>query len=135
MCLHNRMLKVLGDYSSAILEFGRAFDKLYLRHGVNMTLKVHVIVDYYKQYFDQTGKTLRDTNGEFVEAAHSSLRISEENHGMKVVRKLWTPVHQMRSLQSITFYNSKRAGNVTPLRLRKLSSPSLTPSPLSSPSI
>ena len=32
--------------------------------------------------------TMRDTNGEFVETLHSTLRLHEEHHGFKVVRKL-----------------------------------------------
>ena len=90
-----------------------------------MTLKVHVIAHHYKYYFETARITFKDTNGEFTEACQSSLRISEETHGLKVVRKLGTPVHQQRSFQSLTFYNSKSEGYSTPFRLRKrsLSSP------------
>ena len=67
-------------------------------------------------------------NGEFTESCHSTLRKSEETHGLKVVRKLGTPIHQQRSLASKTFFNFKRAGHVTPLRLRKKNqSPSGSP--------
>ena len=31
--------------------------------------------------------TMKDTNGEFVETVHSSLRRYEETHGTKIVRK------------------------------------------------
>ena len=52
---------------------------------------------------------------------------SEETHGLKVKRNLGSPIHQQKSWQSLVIYNSKRAGFTTPLRLRKPSSPRLTP--------
>ena len=79
------------------------------------------------------------TNGEFTESAHSTLRKHEENHGFKVLKNLGTPIHQMKRLQSLTFFNSKRQGSATPLRLWKKSSSSpastSSSSPLSSPSL
>ena len=48
-----------------------------------MHLKTHVIIHHYKFYFENTGKTMRDTNGEFVEGAHHSVRVFEDNHGLK----------------------------------------------------
>ena len=65
----------------------------------------------------------KHTNSEFTESAHSSLRMSEEIHGLKVKRNLGTPKHQEKSWQSITLFNSKRAGFSTPIRL-KTASPS-----------
>merc|ERR1711874_185871 len=65
------------------------------------------------------------------QSCHSTLRKSEENHGLRVVRSLGTPVHQQKSLQSMTFFNSKRAGSATPKRLRKKS---ISDSPASTPS-
>ena len=62
--------------------------------------KVHVVVHHYKFYFESTGKTLKETNGEFTETCHSTLRKSEECHGQKVVRKIGTPIHQYQSLKS-----------------------------------
>ena len=56
-----------------------------------------------------------------IESCHSSLRKSEEIHCVKLVRKLGTTIHKNKSLQSLTFFNSKRAGCSTPLRLRKKS--------------
>ena len=71
------------------------------------------------------------TNGEFVETCHSSLRQSEERHGFGVKKKLGTPMHMQKSWQSLVLYNSKRAGHITPIRLRKKSystrSPNATP--------
>ena len=59
----------------------------------------------------------------------------------KLKKKIGTPIHQQKALQSHTFFNSTRAGFCTPIRLRKkspnspFSSPSQSPnSPFSSPS-
>ena len=60
---------------------------------LNITLKVHVISHHFTQYFELTNSTMKDTNGEFVETLHSSLRIHEEKHGFKIVRKLGTATH------------------------------------------
>ena len=101
---------------------------IYLRNDnidLNMTLKVHVILHYFSQYFELTNSTMRDTNGEFVETLHSSLHIDETNHGNKVVRKLGTQVHLKKAKNSLTSFNSKRAG-ISPaydLTLRKKSCP------------
>ena len=101
-----------------------------------MTLKIHVILHHYKYYFETTGQTFKFTNGEFTESCHSSLRKSETTHGLRIVKKLGTPIHQQRSLQSLTFFNSKRAGFSSPILLRKKSSfsPSTSSSTISSSS-
>ena len=65
-----------------------------------MTLKFHVILHQFTQYFELTNSTMKDTNGEFVETLHSSLRIHEEKHGFKIVRKLGTATHFKKSKNS-----------------------------------
>ena len=49
---------------------------------------------------------MKYTNGEFVETLHSTLRKFEEVHGKKIVRKMGTPVHVQRSLETISTFNS-----------------------------
>ena len=100
-----------------------------------MILKVHVIIHHYEYYFEKTGRTLRNNNGKFTELCHSSLGRAEELQVLKVVNKLGTPVHQQKALQSMSFFNSKKAGFTPPLRLRKKSFSVSTFSPSSSPSI
>ena len=94
-------------------------------HGTFNQMNEHIV----------TGcKKMKLTNGKFPESCHSTLRQSEERHGFKTKRKLGSPMHQQRSWQSLTLYNSKRAGHVTPLRLKKkskTSSPSSTCTPFS----
>ena len=76
-------------------------------------------------------KKFEKTNSEFVESCHSSLRKSEEKHNFKIARRLGSPVHIEKSLQSLTLFDSMRVGESTPLWLRRkssshLSSPHLT---------
>ena len=75
-----------------------------------MILKIHVIIHHYTDYFELSGLTFRDTNGEFNEAIHSSLRIHEKWLRFKVEKKMETIIHLQKSLQSLTTFNSKRAG-------------------------
>ena len=89
---------------------------------MSMTLKVYIIIHHYLHYFKTSGKNFRLTNGEFNESCHSTLRQSEEMHNFKVKRKLGTPMHQQKIWLSVVLFNFKRAGHMTPLRLRKMSS-------------
>ena len=83
---------------------------MYNTFQLNMTLKIHVIIYNYAKYFELSGLTFRDTNGEFNEAIHSSLRIHEKWLRFKVEKKMETIIHLQKSLQSLTTFNSKRAG-------------------------
>ena len=98
---------------------------MYDNFGLNMTMKVHVILHHFSQYFALTNTTMRETNGEFVETLHSSLRIHEESHGFKVIRKLGTPSHLQKAKRSLVPFNSTRAGFLPAkdLTLRRKSSP------------
>ena len=113
----------LKEAKKAIGNFSDNFYNLYMEFELSMTLKTHIIIHHYLYFFQTTRKTMRLTNGEFHESCHSSLRMSEERSNFKVKRKLGTPIHQYKSCQSLVFYNSKRAGRITPLRLRRASSP------------
>ena len=75
-----------------------------------MTLKVHVILHNFHDYFELSGKTFKYTSDEFTAATHSQLRIHKEAHRFKVVRRLGTPDHVNKSLQSIATFNALRAG-------------------------
>ena len=110
------------------------FEFLFEEFRLPMTLKIHVIIDHYSDYFQWTNQTMRLTNAEFTETAHSTFKMSERIHKFKISRKIGTPVHQEMALKSLVWHNSKRAGFVSPqdFRLRK-SSPRVWGSPLSSP--
>ena len=118
----NEAEKVIKDYTDN-------FYNLYMDYNLNMTLKCHIIIHHYQYFFQKRGGNMKLTNGEFPESCHSTLRQSEERHGFKTKRKLGSPMHQQRSWQSLTLYNSKRAGHVTPLRLKKKSKTSSPSSP------
>ena len=114
------------------------FEFLYENFGLNETLKTHVILAHFGWYFENTGTNFRNTNGEFVEAAHYSLKNHEHDHGYVVKKKQGTPHHLLKALQSLSSFNSMRVGATPPqeFTLRKKKTPSSTPSstPLSTPS-
>ena len=113
----------LKEAKKAIGNFSDKFYNLYMEFELSMTLKTHIIIHHYLYFFQTTRRTMRLTNGEFHESCHSTLRQSEERSNFKVKRKLLTPIHQYKSWQSLVFYNSKRAGRITPLRFCRASSP------------
>ena len=117
------------SFDEILLVFGQQFQVLKEKHGLSETLKVHVITSHFGQYFQKMGTNFCHTNGENLESAHSSLRISEERHGLKMVRKIGTPRHGAMSERSLIFYNSKRAKMTPPLRRIR----SAANSPVSSP--
>ena len=128
--------KDLGDYKTVINNFEEHFFNLFHKYQLNMTLKVHIVLHHYQYYFETTGETFKETNGEFTETAHSTLRKEEEEHNMKIVRKVGSPIHQYKSLKVLTLENpTKIGGNLEGIRKKyKKSSPlsrSLTSSPLS----
>ena len=63
-----------------------------------MTLKTHIIVHHFDDYFSSTGETMRTKSAEFTESGHSKLRIFEQKHNFVVKKKLGTPIHQKKNL-------------------------------------
>ena len=109
------------------------FDKF----KMNMTLKIHVIVDHYGDYFKETGRNFRFTNGEHHEAIHHAIKVFEAKKGFNQKKNLGSLIHQAKCLQSIVTFNVLHAGYVkkeamrlTPARKRLSSTSS---SPASSP--
>ena len=94
--------------------------------NVNETLKTHVILEHFAYYFKNSGTNFRTTNGEFFEAAHYSKKKHEFDHGYVVKKRQGTPHHLLKSLQSLSHYNSIRVGSTPPqdLLLRKRRTPS-----------
>ena len=78
------------------------------KKGLNMPLKVHV--HHFSEYFELKGETMKFTNGEFVETVHQTLKRHENVHAYTTVRKMGTPKHVERSKNTLTTFNSKRAG-------------------------
>ena len=118
--------KELGDYKSYLADFRQKFMVMFENYNLSWTLKIHVILDHYSTYFEITGKTMRHTNGEFPEGAHSTLRKHEERHGFEKVKKgLGSQGHVKKSARSLSQLNSRKIGSTPPIRLRA--------SPFSSP--
>ena len=122
----------------ALFDFEHNFFNLYEIFGLNMTLKIHIIIHHYRWYFTNTGIFFKDTNGEFGETVHSTLKKFELGRGFKVSRRIGTDHHLLKAHQSISSFNALKMGG-TPaksmsIRKRKTStSSSPSSSPRSSP--
>ena len=75
------------NYQVLIDEFKSKFDILYDKFKINMTLKIHVVVDHYGDYFKQTGTNFKFTNDEHHEAIHHSLKVFESKKGFHMKKK------------------------------------------------
>ena len=64
-----------------------------------------------------------NTKGEFVKAAHYSLKNHEVDHGYVIKKKQGTTHHQRKALHSLSSFNSMRVGATPPqeFTLRKKS--------------
>ena len=65
-----------------LFDFAVDFEYLFENFNLNMTLKVQIFL----HHFDMTQKSLRFTNGEFVESTHYSIKNEERTHNVKVKR-------------------------------------------------
>ena len=119
-------LYIYEDADFYLFNFKINFDYLYDNFGLNMTLKTHVIVSHFEWYFKNADTNFCNTNGEFFEAVHYSLKKHEIEHGYVVKKQQGTPSHLLKSLQSISSYNSMRIGLTPPqeFTLRRKISPS-----------
>ena len=102
-----------------------------------MPLKIHVIIDHYADYFEETGKNFKSTNDEHHEGIHHSVKVFESKKGFHMKKHLGGLIHQAKCLQSISKFNVLRAGYMTPekmrMRRKMSSSSSIESSPASSP--
>ena len=82
----------------------------------NLHRKIHVNIDHYSDYFQWTNLTMRLTNTEFTETAHTTfkLKLSEIIKKFEHLRKIGMPVRQEMTQKSFVWHNSKRAGVVSP---------------------
>ena len=86
----------------------------FLHFKLPMTLKIHVIVDHYADYFKETGKNFKSTNDEHHEGIHHSVKVFESKKGFHMKKHLGSLIHQAKCLQSISTFNVLRAGYMTP---------------------
>ena len=111
--------EVFDENSEILLNvFKYRFDKLYENLRLPMTLKIHVIVDHYGDYFKETGKNFKLTNGEHHEAIHHTIKVFEAKKNIRMTKNLGSLIHQAKSLQSISTFNVLRASYTTPKVLR-----------------
>ena len=54
---------------------------LYNMYNLSMTIKVLIILHHYLFYFTKMGKNVKDTNGEFGETCHSTIKRFEKLKG------------------------------------------------------
>ena len=91
-----RSIRVLEDHFLVLYQFQVNFFYLYENFHLNMTLKVHIILHHYHDYFDWTGRTMRFTNGEFVESSHYSFKKEERTHGFQLKRAMQPSIYYKR---------------------------------------
>ena len=107
-------------YGKAVFDFQIHFWYLHQNFQLPMTLKCHVIIDYYLRYF-------YETNGEYVEAFHQIWKSHEYEKKYKVKENLGTDGHLKKFLKNHVSFNSFRVGSPkTIMTLRKVT-PSQSP--------
>jgi len=61
------------NFQEILDEFEESFETVYELFEMNMTLKIHVIIHHYADFFNMTKTHMKNTNGEHHEALHHSL--------------------------------------------------------------
>ena len=120
-------------WKSALFNFEQNFFYLYEVYHINMTLKVHVILAHYKFYFEKTGKNFKDTNGEFGETLHSTLKNFEARKGFTIKRRIGDDRAVITGHQSISTINALHMGSFRAKDMTLRSPASSLRSPASSP--
>ena len=101
------------NYDIFLSEFKCKFDVLYEKFQLPMTLKIHVIVDYYALWRLLQGNMkffFKLTNGEHHEAIHHTIKVFEAKKNFRMTNNLGSLIHQAKCLQSISTFNVLRAG-------------------------
>ena len=81
-------------------------------YGQTMPLKVHFILELLSEYFELEGKTLRNTNDQFVEACHAKVRKFFDNHPNFNHKDKSTDKYGDDILTAIVHFNSNNLGSV-----------------------
>ena len=76
-------------WKMALFNFEQNFFFLYEVYQLNMTLKIHIILTHYKFYFEKMGKNFKETNGEFGETLHSTIKKFEAKKKLEHQKKNW----------------------------------------------
>lgn len=132
MCVEEELRE---NFQEVLDEFEENFETVYELFEMNMTLKMHVIIHHYADFFNMNKTNMKNTNGEHHEALHHTLKDFERTKGFFMRKNLGSLIHMQKSLKSISTFNCLRAGFMSKvqLRLRKSSVSSECGSPRSSP--
>ena len=86
------------DHREKIELFRNTWLTLMRDYGQTMPLKIHLILDHLSDYFEMEGKTLRNTNDQFIESCHAKDK-STDRYGKAV-------------LAAVVHFNSNNLGSV-----------------------
>ena len=100
------------DHRERIERFRNTWLTLMEVHEQTMPLKVHIILDHLSDYFELEGKTLRNTNDQFVEACHSKVRKFFDNHPNFNHKDKSTDKYGKDLLTAVCHFNSNNLGSV-----------------------
>ena len=100
------------DHREKIELFRNTWLTLMRDHGQTMPLKIHTILDHLGDYFEMEGKTLRNTNDQFIEACHSKVRKFFDNHPNFNHKDKSTDKYGNAILTAIVHFNSNNLGSV-----------------------
>ena len=115
MCTEDKLNE---NFRETIQNFRECFEVVHELFDVSETLKSHVILNHYSDYFEMTGKIFKETNGEHHEALHHTLKTMEKNKGLYMRKKHGSPTHQKKTHQAISFRNVLSAGFTPKSKLR-----------------
>ena len=105
----NKVLDI--DVAKEVLSnFNENWTILRNKFDLNESLKIHLIKDHMYDYFELTGQTLLRVSDETTEAAHSALRMHDERHGYKILKK-GTEQHAKNQHKSTVSFNAKNLGD------------------------
>ena len=102
-----------GNWKEFTDKYEKKFRAIHRSLGLMDTLKQHILVCHVPEYFEVTGQTLKASSEEYLETAHSQLRMMEERFRLRTKgRKRGTSIHQERLLRSSYLFNFTRLGFV-----------------------
>ena len=100
------------DHREKIELFRNTWLTLMQDFGQTMPLKVHIILDHLSDYFEMEGKTLRNTNDQFIEACHAKVRKFFDNHPNFNHKDKSTDKYGKAVLTAVVHFNSNNLGSV-----------------------
>ena len=115
MCTEDKLNE---NFRETIQNFRECFEVVHELFDVSETLKIHVILNHYSDYFEMTGKIFKETNGEHHEALHHTLKTMEKNKGLYMRKNMAVLPTRKKTHQAISFRNVLSAGFTPKSKLR-----------------